>query len=75
MALIISDVRLEPEQPDVFDLTVAALHRATGPNLGSICLSSLIVAVMRFLGRVAVEARRVCPFATQFISAKFHAEV
>lgn len=50
----------EKEQPDVFDLTVAALHRATGPNLGSICLSSLIVAIMRFLGRAAVELRRVC---------------
>jgi len=42
-------------------VTVAALHRATGPSLGSICLSSLIVAIMRFLGRVAIEARRVSP--------------
>ncbi|KAH8080812.1 plasma-membrane choline transporter-domain-containing protein [Filobasidium floriforme] len=50
--------RNDRDPPATVDLTVAAIHRATGPSLGSICLSSLIVAVMRFLGRVAIELRR-----------------
>lgn len=45
------------------ELTVAAIQRATGPSLGSICLSSLVVAVARFIGRLAVEARRVSVFS------------
>lgn len=35
------------------------MHRATGTSLGSICLGSGIVAVVRVIGRSAAELKRV----------------
>ncbi len=49
----------EEVQMEMKDLMVGAMQRATGTSLGSICLSSAIVAVMRFVGRGAAQARRV----------------
>lgn len=40
-------------------MTTAALHRATGTSLGSICLGSLIVAIVRTAGRASAELKRV----------------
>lgn len=44
---------------DLFEITTAAVHRATGPSLGSVCVGSLIVATMRVVGRTAAELKRV----------------
>lgn len=44
---------------DPFEVTTAAVHRATGPSLGSVCVGSLIVATMRIVGRTAAEMKRV----------------
>ncbi|CAK9785569.1 hypothetical protein CC85DRAFT_284461 [Cutaneotrichosporon oleaginosum] len=59
-----------------FEITLAAVHRATGPSLGSVCLGSLIVATMRFIGRTAAEMKRitsprsrVLPNALSFLSS------
>lgn len=38
---------------------MAAVQRATGPSLGSICASSLVVAVSRMVGKSALIAKRV----------------
>ncbi|KAL7418727.1 hypothetical protein Q5752_006410 [Cryptotrichosporon argae] len=44
---------------DPVEITMAAVHRATGASLGSICLGALIVATVRVVGRTAAELRRV----------------
>jgi hypothetical protein len=44
---------------DALEVTTAAVHRATGTSLGSICLGSLIVAIVRLAGRAAAEMKRV----------------
>lgn len=49
----------DPEHPPALEVTQAAVHRATGTSLGSICLGALIVASVRMVGRTAAEARRV----------------
>lgn len=51
--------RPELKDQQLVEVTVAAVQRATGSNLGSICLSSLIVAVARMVGKTALTARRV----------------
>lgn len=51
--------REDENRPSPSEVFVAGLHRATGSNLGSICLSSLIVAISRAVGRFALEARRI----------------
>ena len=54
-----SSRREEERQQDSLEVTTAALHRATGTSLGSICLGSLIVAIVRMAGRSAAELKRV----------------
>lgn len=44
---------------DALEVTTAAVHRATGTSLGSICLGSLIVAIVRLAGRAAAEMKRI----------------
>lgn len=44
---------------DALVVTTAAVHRATGTSLGSICLGSLIVAIVRLAGRAAAEMKRI----------------
>lgn len=44
---------------DPLEITTAAVHRATGTSLGSICLGSLIVATVRIIGRMAAELKRI----------------
>lgn len=44
---------------DPLEVTTAAVHRATGTSLGSICLGSLIVATVRVVGRIANELKRI----------------
>ncbi|KAI5450338.1 hypothetical protein NCC49_003121 [Naganishia albida] len=51
--------RPELKDQQLVEVTVAAVQRATGSNLGSICLSSLIVAVARMVGKTALTARRI----------------
>jgi hypothetical protein len=51
--------RDDADRRPVLDTTVSALHRATGPSLGSVCVSALIVAVLRIAGQLAARARRV----------------
>jgi len=79
VAAVVGDWYFHREEPDrrpVLDTTVSALHRATGPSLGSICISGLIVAVLRIAGQIAARARRivhpranVLPSALSFLSA------
>lgn len=49
------------ETGELVEVTVAAAQRATGRSLGSICASSLIVAVSRMIGKSALIAKRVSP--------------
>ncbi|KAL1413259.1 hypothetical protein Q8F55_001014 [Vanrija albida] len=60
---------------DPLEVTTAAVHRATGTSLGSVCLGSLIVATVRLVGRAAAELKRitsprskVLPTALSFLS-------
>ncbi|WOO76951.1 CTL-like protein [Vanrija pseudolonga] len=60
---------------DPLEVTTAAVHRATGTSLGSVCLGSLIVASVRLVGRMAAELKRitsprskVLPSALSFLS-------
>ena len=56
------------KQTDPFGLgfeietTRIAFNRATGPSLGSICLSALIMAVLRTVRQAAHSLKKVCPF-------------
>lgn len=43
------------------EVTLAAAQRATGPSLGSICASALVVAVARTIGKSALLAKRASP--------------
>jgi hypothetical protein len=52
-------LRHEPSHLAPLDATTAALHRATGTSLGSICLGAGIVAFIRLLGRLAAEFKRL----------------
>lgn len=54
-----SDHSDEPSHPPSLEITQAAVHRATGTSLGSICLGSGIVATVRVVGRAASELRRI----------------
>ncbi|WVO16732.1 hypothetical protein L204_104415 [Cryptococcus depauperatus] len=51
--------REEHNRKGPIDVTTAALHRATGTSLGSICLSSLILATVRTIGRSASTLKRL----------------
>lgn len=51
--------RDDPSHPDSLEVTQAAVHRATGTSLGSICLGAGIVATVRVVGRSAAELKRV----------------
>ena len=51
--------REEPTHAAPMDVTTAAVHRATGTSLGSICLGAGIVATVRVVGRTAAEGKRV----------------
>jgi hypothetical protein len=46
---------------------MAAVQRATGPSLGSICASSLVVAVSRMVGKSALIAKRVSPSFSEML--------
>lgn len=62
VAAVVGDWYFHREDADrrpVLDTTVSALHRATGPSLGSVCISGLIVAVLRIVGQLAARARRI----------------
>lgn len=50
--------RDDPAHPPALEIATAAIHRATGTSLGSICLGSGIVAIVRLIGRCALELRR-----------------
>lgn len=41
------------------EILTAAIHRATGTSLGSICLGAGIVAIVRVVGKTAAEMRRL----------------
>ncbi|BEI89586.1 uncharacterized protein CcaverHIS019_0209480 [Cutaneotrichosporon cavernicola] len=56
---------------DPFEITTAAVHRATGPALGSVCLGSLIVATMRFVGRAAAEMKRITSPRSKVLPSAF----
>ena len=56
---MLADDRSEQAYPVPLDITVAAVHRATGTSLGSICLGAGIVATVRVIGRSAAELRRL----------------
>ena len=51
--------RNEPTHPPALEVTTAAVHRATGTSLGSICIGAGIVATVRVVGRSAAELKRV----------------
>jgi hypothetical protein len=52
-------IKRSDSQTSPTDITVAALHRATGSSLGSICLGAGIVAISRLAGRSAYQIRRL----------------
>jgi hypothetical protein len=51
--------RHEASRPAAVEIATAALHRATGTSLGSICLGAGIVATVRVVGKSAAELRRL----------------
>lgn len=56
---VFADNSDEPTHPPPLEITTAAVHRATGTSLGSICLGAGIVAIVRVVGRSAAELRRL----------------
>jgi len=60
-------VSQEPTHPDSLEITKAAVHRATGSSLGSICLGAGIVATVRVVGRSAAELRRLTSPRTKLL--------
>jgi hypothetical protein len=48
------------------EITTAAIHRASGTSLGSVCLGSGIVAIIRVIGRLASVLRRISIRYTPF---------
>ena len=51
--------RNDPHHPPPLEITQAALHRATGTSLGSICIGAGIVAIARIGARASSELRRL----------------
>ncbi|ORY34237.1 plasma-membrane choline transporter-domain-containing protein [Naematelia encephala] len=51
--------RDEPTHPAALEISTAAVHRATGTSLGSVCLGAGIVATVRVVGRSAAEMKRI----------------
>jgi hypothetical protein len=60
-------IRDEPTHADSLEITQAAVHRATGTSLGSICLGAGIVATVRVVGRSAAELRRITSPRTKLL--------
>jgi hypothetical protein len=65
-------VRHEATYPDSLEITQAAVHRATGTSLGSICLGAGIVATVRVIGRSAAELKRLTSPRTKFLPKSLH---
>ncbi|RSH81469.1 hypothetical protein EHS25_006826 [Saitozyma podzolica] len=59
--------REEPSHPQPLEITTAAVHRATGTSLGSICLGAGIVATVRVVGRTAAELKRITSPKSQIL--------
>lgn len=57
----------EPSHPPPLEITTAAVHRATGTSLGSICLGAGIVATVRVVGRSAAELKRITSPKSQIL--------
>jgi hypothetical protein len=57
----------EPSHPQPLEITTAAVHRATGTSLGSICLGAGIVATVRVVGRTAAELKRITSPKSQIL--------
>jgi hypothetical protein len=51
--------RNDDSHPAPLDVTTAAVHRATGTSLGSICTGAGIIAIVRVIGRSASELKRI----------------
>jgi hypothetical protein len=54
------------------EIATAAVHRATGTSLGSICIGAGIVAVVRVVGRTAAEAKRITSPRSKILPAPLH---
>ena len=59
--------REDAARPEPLEITTAALHRATGTSLGSICLGAGIIAVVRTVGRSAAQLKRICSPRTNIL--------
>ena len=64
-------IRDEPTNSPSFEITTAAVHRATGTSLGSICLGAGIVAVLRLVGRTAAEAKHITSPRSKLLPTPF----
>ncbi|WRT63851.1 uncharacterized protein IL334_000776 [Kwoniella shivajii] len=58
--------------PPALEITTAAVHRATGTSLGSICLGAGIIAVVRTVGRAAAEMKRVTNPKSKILPTPLH---
>nr|XP_031863504.1 uncharacterized protein CI109_000754 [Kwoniella shandongensis]KAA5530576.1 hypothetical protein CI109_000754 [Kwoniella shandongensis] len=64
--------REEPSHPPALEITTAAVHRATGTSLGSICIGAGIVATVRVVGRSAAELKRITNPKSKVLPTPLH---
>ncbi|OCF44115.1 hypothetical protein I317_02069 [Kwoniella heveanensis CBS 569] len=64
--------REETSHPPAMEITTAAVHRATGTSLGSICIGAGIVATVRVVGRSAAELKRVTNPKSKILPTPLH---
>ncbi|WWC66832.1 uncharacterized protein I206_100739 [Kwoniella pini CBS 10737] len=64
--------RDDQSHPPPLEITTAAVHRATGTSLGSICLGAGIIAVVRTVGRGAAEMKRITNPKSRILPTPLH---
>ncbi|WVQ93672.1 hypothetical protein IAU59_000748 [Kwoniella sp. CBS 9459] len=64
--------REETSHPPAMEITTAAVHRATGTSLGSVCIGAGIVASVRVVGRSAAELKRVTNPKSKILPTPLH---
>ncbi|WVQ62643.1 uncharacterized protein L199_000790 [Kwoniella botswanensis] len=64
--------REDQTHPAPLEITTAAVHRATGTSLGSICLGAGIIAIVRTVGRGAAELKRVTNPKSKILPTPLH---
>ncbi|WVF66040.1 hypothetical protein IAT40_000778 [Kwoniella sp. CBS 6097] len=64
--------REETSHPPAMEIATAAVHRATGTSLGSICIGAGIVATVRVVGRSAAELKRVTNPKSKILPTPLH---